>query len=120
AHSVWERIAASETPVLIDGFPKDSSNESLIHNLQEYALNVSKKINYIAQDSEERHYDAILARACLDLAQGRHAGKIEEHFTPMGRVNVQEGKDLRGAAALIGVGGVFSFGDERHWIVEGA
>jgi len=44
---------------------------------------------------EEGVCDGILAEACLYHALMRHAGTVEETWTPGGKVRVQRGKDLR-------------------------
>jgi len=49
--------------------------------------------------------DSALAIRAMQVALQRHAGKMEEAFTPMGRVHVQTGKDLTGVRRLILTGG---------------
>lgn len=50
-------------------------------------------------------YDAKLAGACARLAAERHAGRLESAYTPLGRVDLQVGKDLRPLKTVIGIGG---------------
>jgi uncharacterized protein (TIGR01319 family) len=47
-----------------------------------------------------------LASAAAELAVDRHAGRISEHYSPMGPVYVQTGKDLTNVSTIIGIGGV--------------
>lgn len=49
--------------------------------------------------------DVGLAGMAVRLATRRHAGRIEEHFSPFGTVYVQRGKDLTGIRKVIGTGG---------------
>jgi uncharacterized protein (TIGR01319 family) len=50
-------------------------------------------------------YDVRLAGACARLAAQRHAGRLESAYTPMGRIDLQVGKDLRPLKTVIGIGG---------------
>ncbi len=59
----------------------------------------------IASMAEDRLFDRILAEACLYHALLRHAGTMEETWTPGGKVRVQRGKDLRRVRRLIASGG---------------
>ena len=47
-----------------------------------------------------------MGRICVDKAIGRHAGKMEEMYTPMGMLYNQFGKDLSKINFVIGTGGV--------------
>ncbi len=49
--------------------------------------------------------DKALTARSLQIALQRHAGTLEETFTPMGRVHVQNGKDLTGVRRLLLTGG---------------
>jgi uncharacterized protein (TIGR01319 family) len=61
--------------------------------------------DYLPQGEEENACDEILAGACLYHSLGRHAGSLEESYTPDGRVLVQRGKDLRRVRRWVGSGG---------------
>lgn len=57
-------------------------------------------------DTEElEKLDFALASCAIDIAVKRHAGTLEEVFTPMGLVLVQTGKDLRKVSSVIFTGG---------------
>ena len=47
-----------------------------------------------------------MARLATDLAMERHAGTLENVWTPMGAMYIQHGKDLTEVPYLIGTGGV--------------
>lgn len=49
--------------------------------------------------------DFALASAAVEVAMVRHAGAIQEHYTPTGQVWVQTGKDLTRAKTLVVTGG---------------
>lgn len=49
--------------------------------------------------------DFALASVAVETAIKRHAGKIEEVYTPMGETYLQSGKDLRSVKNLIATGG---------------
>ena len=59
----------------------------------------------LARDAEEEALERVLAEACLYHALLRHAGTVEEVWTPSGKVRVQKGKDLRAVDRLVGSGG---------------
>jgi uncharacterized protein (TIGR01319 family) len=54
---------------------------------------------------EDAALDFALASAAIETAVTRHAGTIEEAYTPAGRVFVQTGKDLSGVNRLVLTGG---------------
>jgi uncharacterized protein (TIGR01319 family) len=59
----------------------------------------------IPSTEDEQLFDDILAEACLYHAFLRHAGTVEEVWTPGGKVRVQRGKDLRGVKRIVASGG---------------
>jgi len=68
-------------------------------------LSLAKNASYIPQSREEKRLDIVLASSAVKSAINRHAGYIEEHFTPMGVVYTQHGKDLTQIKKIIGTGG---------------
>jgi uncharacterized protein (TIGR01319 family) len=62
----------------------------------------------LARTRDERLFDGILAEACLYYALIRHAGTVEEVWTPGGKIRVQRGKDLRSARRLVASGGLLA------------
>ena len=59
----------------------------------------------LAETAEEQALDDALAAAAVELAVSRHAGTLEEVYTPMGQVYAQTGKDLTGVETLVLTGG---------------
>jgi uncharacterized protein (TIGR01319 family) len=59
----------------------------------------------LPETSEDAAFDFALAAAAVETAVGRHAGTIEEVYTPTGPVFVQTGKDLSGVSRIVLTGG---------------
>ena len=63
-------------------------------------------------EDEEREVDEVIARAAVDLALKRHAGRSKVVVSPEGRVVERTGKDLREVDLLVGSGGVLRHGTD--------
>lgn len=59
----------------------------------------------IPSDPELERLDFALASVAVETAVTRHAGTIEQVYTPMGEAFVQSGKDLRSVSNVIVTGG---------------
>lgn len=75
-------------------------------------IDIEKDVRYRAQHIDaipetnyEHNVDQILAEMCAYKAMSRHAGKMEEVYTPMGMCYNQIGKDLTEVEFVIGTGG---------------
>lgn len=64
----------------------------------------------VAADELEARIDQAMACSAVKLAVQRHAGRLEQMFTPSGAVWVQEGKDLTSVKTVILAGGFFAYG----------
>lgn len=73
--------------------------------LKKYVFNLTTNTGHLPANASERHYDSLLAGACIYHALMRHAGSIEEVFTTKGPIWAQTGKDLRRVNRVIGTGG---------------
>lgn len=62
-------------------------------------------VDFLPESETDHLVDALLARICLEKAITRHAGKMEEVYTPLGNVLNQTGKDLSHIEWVIGTGG---------------
>ena len=71
----------------------------------EWIARVAEHVEVIAGTGDEEAFDDLLAEACLYHALLRHAGSVEEVWTPGGKVRVQRGKDLRGVCRIVASGG---------------
>ncbi len=65
---------------------------------------------YLPEDDRQAEVDEQIARAAVDLALRRHAGRSRVVVSPEGRVVERSGKDLREIDLLIGSGGVLRNG----------
>lgn len=88
-------------------------------NLKEWVNLISTNTAKIPGGEEESKMDIVLARIAAEIAVKRHAGAIETVPTPQGKVSVQYGKDLSRVATVIGTGGIFAYGTDKRFILEG-
>ncbi|MEG0377421.1 MAG: glutamate mutase L, partial [Eubacterium sp.] len=65
----------------------------------------------LPEDKDYRALDRALASLAVETAAMRHAGTIEEVYTPMGETFLQCGKDLREVSHLILTGGALINGE---------
>ncbi len=65
-----------------------------------------KNVQSLPENEHDEFIDQFLAEMCAYRAMHRHVGRIEEVFTPMGKVFNQIGKDLTDIKYVIGTGGV--------------
>ena len=63
-------------------------------------------VDVVFNDDHQSKVDLIIGGICVDKAMGRHVGKMEEVYTPMGLVYNQTGKDLTKIEYVIGTGGI--------------
>lgn len=63
----------------------------------------------LPESEEEKSFEFALASAAVETATSRHAGILEEVYTPMGETFVQTGKDLTDVRTIIGTGGALVY-----------
>ena len=63
-------------------------------------------VKCLPESEHDEFIDQFLAEVCAYRSMYRHVGRIEEVYTPMGKVFHQVGKDLTGIEYVIGTGGV--------------
>ena len=80
---------------------------------------MASHINNISQEIHEQKFDHDLARAAVAIAMNRHVGRIETVYTLSGATHVQIGKDLTNVRQVIGTGGIFTYGANPEYILEG-
>lgn len=59
----------------------------------------------IPATEKDAEIDGLIAQICVHRAMGRHCGRMEEIFTPLGMMHHQTGKDLRDVGSVLGIGG---------------
>lgn len=93
----------------------DSSTE----NVERYIEKVSGDIDHLPQEDQEKKLEVAMGRACTKLGVDRHAGQLETHYSAIGQVFVQTGKDLTNVHTVIGTGGVIISNEKPLEILTG-
>lgn len=83
-------------------------------DLRHYVDRIAQEIHGTSNSS----FDIRLASSCVKIASRRHAGRLEQIYTPMGLETIQYGKDLRTVKTLIGIGGPIVYADEPSLILS--
>jgi uncharacterized protein (TIGR01319 family) len=81
---------------------------------------VSADPSRCAESESEHRVVTHAARAGCRIAVARHCGRLEETFTPDGRMFLQFGKDLTEVKLVIGSGGAISRARDPHGVLAGA
>lgn len=81
----------------ISGLPEDICLERINH--------LAENTDELPSTQEDQDLDVALACIAVRTAVARHAGRIEEYYTPMGVSYVQTGKDLGAVETIIETGG---------------
>ena len=68
---------------------------------------------------DDHFIDIALAKSAAKIAMERHAGRLEQIYTPNGEVIIKRGKDLTDIKTVIGVGGIFAYGHNNKEVLEG-
>lgn len=69
---------------------------------------------------EEYAFDIALALSAADVAVRRHAGTSHKETISIGEVDIQRGKNLTEVHNVIGVGGIFRYGERPERILKAA
>ncbi|HOT29556.1 MAG TPA: glutamate mutase L [Candidatus Ozemobacteraceae bacterium] len=86
--------------------------------LETWADDVSETPSRLPVTSRQAALDRILAAVCVSLSIARHAGTVEESWTPGGKVFLQRGKDLRRVRTIIGSGGYLASSDDASLYLD--
>ena len=73
----------------------------------------------LPETSEEYTCHLLLSCLMVEVAVGRHCGRLEVIYTPNGERMIQHGKDLTGIKSVIGTGGPVIFSQNPRKILEG-
>ncbi|ABO51197.1 glutamate mutase, MutL [Desulforamulus reducens MI-1] len=88
--------------------------------VESYVQYVQNRVELLPENGKQWEIDTAMARLATDLAMERHAGTLENVWTPMGAMYIQHGKDLTEVPYLIGTGGVIVNHPHPRQILEGA
>lgn len=95
------------------GVLKSLTTEEIILINEDENVDLEKELTFrhnnvdaVFKDEHQIKVDHIQGGICVDKSMGRHVGKMEEVYTPMGLVYNQTGKDLSKIECVIGTGGV--------------
>lgn len=77
-------------------------------------------VERLPTSASEWALDEGLAAAATRVAVRRHAGRLEEVYTPTAPVSVQYGKDLREVPTVVGTGGVLVYGPNPRKVLAEA
>lgn len=95
------------------GVLKSLTKEEIILINEDENVDMEKELTFrndhvevVFNDDHQSKVDLIIGGICVDKAMGRHVGKMEEVYTPMGLVYNQTGKDLTKIEYVIGTGGI--------------
>ena len=81
-------------------------NEDENVDLEKELIYRSTHVDEVFNSGIEEKVDLIIGGICVHKAMGRHVGKMEEVYTPMGLIYNQTGKDLTKIEYVLGTGGV--------------
>lgn len=81
---------------------------------------IANQPDTLPENDELKALDYALASAAIETAATRHAGRIEEVYTPMGLAYAQTGKDLRPVTRLVVTGGAIIHNEDAAKIAAHA
>lgn len=111
-------LAGAERILGNTGAEESSALQSI--DLQARVSYLATHIGAVPVTDEDFCIDIGLARTAVDRAMERHAGTIELFTTPLGNIFLQRGKDLTAIGSVIGTGGIFAYGRQPRWVLEGS
>lgn len=86
----------------------------------EFTFFLAHNTSHKPQGRVERAFDVALAYSAADVAVRRHAGTARKEAVAIGEVDVQRGKNLLDVRNVIGVGGIFRYGERPERILLAA
>jgi uncharacterized protein (TIGR01319 family) len=72
----------------------------------------------LPENDLEFELDSLLAGVCVDIAGGRHCGKVKLVPGPLGEIVLQEGKDLSDIRCVVGTGGPIVFARDPKAVLK--
>lgn len=121
APSLLAAVGAERLRRLMRGAPGAvSAGEEGADALTAYVARLGADTRHVPADAWQRQVEYALARAAVDEAVLRHAGRLRQVEGPFGRRRLQYGKDLRPVRTVVGTGGVFLHAAHPEYLLAGA
>lgn len=76
------------------------------YDIMEEANSRFNNPSFIAKEDRDINYDYAIAKVATRISMLRHAGSVEQVYSPTGAMYQQVGKDLMELKAIIGTGGI--------------
>lgn len=118
APTIYELMGDEQSQVrlrAICGLPEAASID-----LKEHTAVLSSNVGYVPVTALEFDVDVLLAEYATAIAMQRHAGTLREEYSPVGKIRVQNGKNLLDVENLIGTGGIFKYGRQPERVLRAA
>ncbi|MDO5717371.1 MAG: methylaspartate mutase accessory protein GlmL [Tissierellia bacterium] len=80
--------------------------------------NRSNDPSFISESKRDLNFDYAIAKACTRISMLRHAGEVEQVYSPTGAMYQQMGKDLMDLPIVIGTGGILVYTENPEEILE--
>lgn len=74
--------------------------------------------SFIAENEKDLNFDYAIAKVCTNNSMTRHAGSVEQVYSPLGAIFQQTGKDLMELKTVIGTGGILVYTEHPEEILE--
>jgi len=100
------------------GFEEFNQKGIDIKKIEEYLGKILENPAFLPQEADEKEIEITLAQICVKAAMNRHAGRLEEVWTPAGKSYMQYGKDLTKVSAVIGTGGPLVYSADPKKILQ--
>ncbi|HIS40849.1 MAG TPA: glutamate mutase L [Candidatus Aphodovivens avistercoris] len=118
AHTICELVGSDVLRSNLAMLDPDADADSI--DPDEFTRFLSSTTSHKPENETERAFDVALAFSAADVAVRRHAGTAHKETISIGEVDVQRGKNLLDVHSVIGVGGIFRYGEHPERILAAA
>lgn len=73
---------------------------------------------FISTNEKDMNFDYAIAKVCSRISMLRHAGEVEQVYSPTGPMYQQTGKDLMDLPVVIGTGGILAYTEHPEEILQ--
>ncbi len=88
------------------------------YNIDEEVKRRNSNPGFIAENDKDLNFDRAIAKICTRISMLRHAGEVEQVYSPTGLMYQQTGKDLMELPVVIGTGGILVYTKQPEEILE--